>query len=189
MQALLIEIVCSSCLNLHAKLATTRPKSFSASLNEMPLLQSTLLFTLSDKWVGEFPPPNACGFTQNITQPVVAWRDRAPADLPIHTACSRHRTEVVSLLVKSDASRRTLCARATNRSLPLHLAVRYQAPVCVVETLLVGDEGRPALLERDTHGQLPLHVACRNGTRPDVIDMLLGRDGGMSTVMQENRAG
>ena len=67
---------------------------------------------------------------------------------------------MVSLLVEIDASRRTLLARATDGSLPLHSAVRYQAPEAVVVTLLGGDEGRCALLEPDAHSQLPLHAAC-----------------------------
>jgi hypothetical protein len=89
---------------------------------------------------------------------------------------------VVSLLVKSDASRRTLLARATDGSLPLHSAVRYQAPEAVVSTLLGGGEGRCVLLKPDVQGQLPLHATCRNGARLDVIDMLLGCDRGMSST-------
>ena len=45
------------------------------------------------------------------------------------------------LLIKIDGSRRTLLARATNRFLPLHSVVRYQAPETVVLTLLGGGRG------------------------------------------------
>ena len=91
---------------------------------------------------------------------------------------------MVSHLVESNASRRTLLARATDGSLPLHSVMRYQAPEAMVLTLLGGDEGHCTLLEPDAHGQIPLHAACRNGARLEVINMLLRRNGGMLMVMR-----
>ena len=38
----------------------------------------------------------------------------------VHTACSRHQTEVVKLLVDSDISKKTLYTKADNGSLPIH---------------------------------------------------------------------
>ncbi|KAL3815765.1 hypothetical protein ACHAXA_008815 [Cyclostephanos tholiformis] len=110
-------------------------------------------------------------------------------DLPLHTACSRHQTEVVKLLVDSDSSKRTLYVKADNGSLPLHSACRYQAPASVVMLLLESNESRRTLLESDVYGQLPLHAACRNGAHPDVIDLLLRYDEGKETVMREDHVG
>ncbi len=73
-----------------------------------------------------------------------------------------------------------------NGSLPLHLAARYRAPVCMVMMLFESAEGRCTLLEPDAHGQLLLHTACRNGVHPDVIDLLLRCDEGKFTVMRED---
>ena len=113
----------------------------------------------------------------------------AALDLPLHTACSRHQTEVVKLLVDSDSSKRTLYVKADNGSLPLHSACRYQAPASVVMLLLESNESRRTLLESDVYGQLPLHAACRNGAHPDVIDLLLRYDEGKETVMREDHVG
>ncbi len=88
----------------------------------------------------------------------------------------------------SNTSKRMLCTRADNGSLPLHLAVRYQAPVGVVMLLLGSAEGWCMLLEPYAYGQLPLHAACRKGAHPDVIDLLLGHDKGKYTVMREDHA-
>jgi len=41
-------------------------------------------------------------------------------DLPLHTAASRHQTEVVKLLVESDITKKTLYTKADNGSLPIH---------------------------------------------------------------------
>ena len=110
-------------------------------------------------------------------------------DLPLHTACSRHQTEVVSLLVDSDASKQSLYTKADNGSLPLHAAVRYQAPASVVMLLLESEESHRTLLESDCFGQLPIHAACRNGAHPDVVDLLLRYDIEKKTVMQEDKVG
>lgn len=110
-------------------------------------------------------------------------------DLPLHTACSRHQTEVVRLLVESDASRRSLHHASTNGSLPIHAAVRYKAPACVVMLLLDGDEGGSTLLKADDFGQLPLHSACRNGVHPDVVDLLLRYDESGETSLRGDGAG
>ena len=110
-------------------------------------------------------------------------------DLPLHTACSRHRTEVVRLLVDADVSRGTLHARADNGSLPIHAAVRYQAPADVVALLLEGEGGRSTLLELGSYGQLPLHTACRCGAHPDVVNLLLEYDEDKKTLMEEDNVG
>ena len=80
-----------------------------------------------------------------------------------------------------------MLARATNGSLPLNSAVRYQALAAVVSTLLGGDKGRRALLEPDAHGQLPLHAACRNEARPYVIDAVRPLLWGMFHGRMESR--
>ena len=129
---------------------------------------------MHEAWPGKVYSPRHCGGPLS-------------ADLPLYRACSRHQTEVVSLLVESDASRRTLLARATDGSLPLHSAVRYQAPEAVVVTLLGRDEGRCALLEPDGHSQLPLHAACRNEARPYVIDAVRPLLWGMFHGRMESR--
>jgi ankyrin repeat protein len=116
-------------------------------------------------------------------------RRRPCSRLPLYTTCSRHWIEVVKLLVDSNASKRTLHTRADNRSLPLHSAVRYQAPTGMVMLLLGSVEGRRMLLELDAYSKLPLHAACRNGAHTDVIYLLLAHDKGKSTVMQEDHAG
>ncbi|KAL7551378.1 hypothetical protein ACHAWF_014580 [Thalassiosira exigua] len=110
-------------------------------------------------------------------------------DLPLHTACSRHQTEVVELLVDADASKRSLFTKADNGSLPLHAAVRYCAPASVVMLLLETEESRRTLQEPDFYGQLPLHAACRNGAHPDVINLLLKYDEDKKTPLQEDKVG
>ena len=90
---------------------------------------------------------------------------------------------------KRRVSKRTLYTKVDNGSLPLHSAVRYQAPAGVVMLLLESAECRCTLLESDVFGQLPLHAACRNGAHPDVIDLLLRYDEGKSTVMREDHVG
>ncbi|KAL9188909.1 hypothetical protein ACHAXT_011399 [Thalassiosira profunda] len=110
-------------------------------------------------------------------------------DLPLHTACSRHQTEVVQLLVDSDRSGKTLFTKADNGSLPIHSAVRYGAPASVVSLLLENKESRRTLHEPGFYGQLPLHAACRNGARPEVIELLLKFDLDNETVMKEDNVG
>jgi len=110
-------------------------------------------------------------------------------DLPLHTACSRHQTEVVKLLVDSDTSKKTLYTKAENGSLPLHSALRYAAPASVVMLLLESKESRSTLLEPGFYGQLPLHVACRNGAHPDVVDLLLRYDDDKKTLLREDNVG
>lgn len=110
-------------------------------------------------------------------------------DLPIHTACSRHQTAIVKLLVDSDISNKTLFTKAVNGSLPIHVAVRHQAPASVILLLLESEESRRTLLEPECYGQLPIHAACRNGAHPDVIDLLLKYDEDKKTLMQEDNVG
>lgn len=94
---------------------------------------------------------------------------------------------VVKLLVDSDVSKKTIHTKADNGSLPLHTAVRYGAPVAVVQLLLENNE--QTLLETGYYDQLPLHVACRNGATPDVVQLLLDHDEIKVTVMQEDNVG
>ena len=61
-------------------------------------------------------------------------------DLPLHTACSRHQTDVVQLLLECDATRHTLFIKSDNGSLALHAAVRYRAPASVIMLLLENDD-------------------------------------------------
>jgi ankyrin repeat protein len=61
-------------------------------------------------------------------------------DLPLHTACSRHQTNVVQLLLESDATKHTLFIKSDNGSLALHAAVRYRAPASVIMLLLEDDD-------------------------------------------------
>ena len=110
-------------------------------------------------------------------------------DLPLHTACSRHQTEVVKLLLDSDVSKKTLHTKSDNGSLPIHAAVRYRSPPAVIMLLLESSEGRSTLHEPGFYRQLPLHAACRNGAHPDVIDLLLRYDEDKKTVMQEDNVG
>lgn len=61
-------------------------------------------------------------------------------DLPLHTACSRHQTHVVQLLLECDATKHTLFIKSDNGSLALHAAVRYRAPASVIMLLLENDD-------------------------------------------------
>jgi ankyrin repeat protein len=61
-------------------------------------------------------------------------------DLPLHTACSRHQTDVVQLLLECDATKHTLFIKSDNGSLALHAAVRYRAPASVIMLLLENDD-------------------------------------------------
>ena len=61
-------------------------------------------------------------------------------DLPLHTACSRHQTDVVRLLLECDATKHTLFIKSDNGSLALHAAVRYRAPASVIMLLLENDD-------------------------------------------------
>lgn len=110
-------------------------------------------------------------------------------DLPLHTACSRHQTEVVKLLVDSDVSKKTLYTKSDNGSVPIHAAARYCAPASVIMLLLESIDSRSTLLEQDVYGQLPLHAACRNGAHPDVIDLLLRYDDDRKTLLWEDNVG
>jgi hypothetical protein len=133
--------------------------------------------------------PLFIGVRDVSSSPIRLHRSLSLLDLPLHTACSRHQTEVVKLLVESDPSKSTLYVKADNGSLPLHSACRYQAPASVVMLLLDGDVCRRTLFASDVYGQLPLHAACRNGAHPDVIDLLLRYDEGKETVMMEDHVG
>jgi len=108
-------------------------------------------------------------------------------DLPLHTACARHQTEVVKLLLDSDGTKRTLYTKADNGSLPIHTAVRYGAPASVVKLLIEGGN-ESTLFERGFFDMLPLHAACRIGTTPDVVDLLLRWDPSKQSVMEEDNA-
>eukprot|EP00804_Cyclotella_cryptica_P018791 CCRYP_021184-RA/>CCRYP_021184-RA protein AED:0.04 eAED:0.04 QI:227/1/1/1/1/1/3/950/373 len=108
-------------------------------------------------------------------------------DLPLHTACSRHQTEVVKLLVDSDVTKKTIHTKADNGSLPLHTAIRYKAPASVVHLLLENNES--TLLEPGPYNQLPLHVACRNSATPEVIQLLLQRDTTKKAVIRGDDVG
>lgn len=110
-------------------------------------------------------------------------------DVPLHTACSRHQTEVVKLLLDSDTSKKTLHTKSDNGSLPIHAAVRYRSPPSVIMLLLESSEGRSTLHEPGSYGQLPLHAACRNGAHPDVIELLLRYDEDKTTVLQVDNVG
>lgn len=110
-------------------------------------------------------------------------------DLCLHTACSRHQTDVVKLLLDSDISGKTLFTKADNGSLPLHAAVRFGAPASVVTLLLESNESRSTLLEPGPYSQLAIHAACRIGAHPDVIDLLLKYDEDKKTLLHEDNVG
>ncbi|KAL7525053.1 hypothetical protein ACHAXR_001672 [Thalassiosira sp. AJA248-18] len=110
-------------------------------------------------------------------------------DLPLHTACSRHQTEVVKLLVDSDVSKKSLFTKAANGSLPIHAAARYTAPASLVMVLLESNESKRTLLEPGFYGQLPLHLACRCGAHPDVINLLLKYDEDKKTLLKVDNVG
>jgi ankyrin repeat protein len=59
------------------------------------------------------------------------------------------------------------------RSLPLHVAASYGAPMQVVE--FVVDQRPDALAQADGRGRLPLHVAARHGAPPNVLRFLVER--------------
>ena len=110
-------------------------------------------------------------------------------DLPLHTACSRHQTEVVKLLVESDTSKKSLFTKADNGSLPIHAAARYNAPASMIMLLLESKASRRTLLEPGPYEQLPLHVACRCGAHPDVIELLMNYDEDKKTLLQSDNVG
>lgn len=110
-------------------------------------------------------------------------------DLPLHTACSRHQTDVVRLLVDSDLAKNTLLTASSNGSLPIHTAVRFGAPASVIMLLFSCKESKQTLYQRECYGQCPLHVACRVGAKPDVVQLLLSYDTEQKTVMLGDSVG
>lgn len=109
--------------------------------------------------------------------------------MPLHTACSRHQTDVVRLLVDSDSSANTLLTASSNGSLPIHAAVRFGAPAIVIKLLLDCKESKQTLYLREGYGQTPLHAACRVGAEPNVVRLLLLYDEEQKTVMLGDNVG
>ena len=110
-------------------------------------------------------------------------------DLPLHTACSRHQTDVVRLLIDSDSSANTLLTASSNGSLPIHAAIRFGAPAIVIKLLLDCKKSKQTLYLREGYGQTPLHAACRVGAEPDVVRLLLLYDEEQKTVMLGDNVG
>lgn len=65
----------------------------------------------------------------------------------------------------------TWVTRLISRQLPLHLAMRHNAPLSLVDSLI---QAYPKALQcRDTYGNLPLHIAILSNCRHSVIKLLI----------------
>jgi hypothetical protein len=105
--------------------------------------------------------------------------------------------EIIRLLLEADQEKSTLYVKDVYESLPLHTAVRYNAPVEVIQLLLDNDihikynngnnnnqnNNSAVVLTVNTlyteglHGQYPLTVACRSGNLSSkVLKILLEYD-------------
>eukprot|EP00536_Pseudo-nitzschia_multiseries_P013914 jgi/Psemu1/213191/e_gw1.630.6.1 len=90
--------------------------------------------------------------------------------------------EIIRLLLEADTSnpKDSLSVKDLYESLPMHTAVRYNAPPAVIRLLLdaEGSSERSlsslSLYTEGLHGQFPLTVACRSGNpSPEVLRLLL----------------
>jgi hypothetical protein len=111
--------------------------------------------------------------------------------------------EIIRLLLEADQEKSTLYVKDVYDSLPLHTAVRYNAPVEVIQLLVHHDiniknngnnnnQNSTAVVVNNTlyteglHGQYPLTVACRSGNLSSkVLKILLEYDSNNSSSSKQ----
>ena len=91
--------------------------------------------------------------------------------LPFHRACLSASMEVITFLLEKYPA--SIQSKDRVGQLPLHIAIRRQAPLEVIQILI---EPYPnAVNIADNDGELPLHVACRHDASLEVIQLLIDR--------------